>query len=241
MELEKILLVDDDRGIRDLLEKFLSKNGYNVVIAQNGREMFKQINQRKCDLVILDLMLPGEDGLELCRKLRAFSFIPVLMLTAKTEETDRIVGLEMGADDYLGKPFSPNELLARIRAVMRRSLKNILGNTNPSIDIFNFSHWSLNRLTRQLFSPEKMEVIVSASEFNLLVAFLEHPLRVLTRDQLLEMTKNRLCGPYDRSIDIQISRIRHKIEEDPKKPALLKTVRGGGYMLACPVERQVGA
>lgn len=237
---QHILLVDDDREIRDLLGKFLSQNGYSMALAQNGREMIKHVNNKNFDLIILDLMLPGEDGLTLCQKLKTLCSTPVLMLTAKAEDTDRIIGLEMGADDYVVKPFNPRELLARIKAIMRRSLKNVLENINPSTDIFHFSGWSLNRLTRQLLSPEKVEVILSAGEFNLLLAFLERPQRILTRDQLLDITKNRMPGPFDRSIDIQISRLRQKIEETPKSPVLLKTVRSGGYLLTTAVERQVG-
>lgn len=239
LPVKKILLVDDDREIRELLGKFLSQNGYSITTAKNGKEMFKEVVSKDFDLIILDLIFPEEDGLFLCQKLKNFCSTPLLMLTAKAEETERIIGLEMGADDYVTKPFNPRELLARIKAIMRRSLQSIIGNINLTVDIFHFSGWNLNRLNRQLISPDQVEVILSSGEFSLLVAFLERPQRVLSRDQLLDITKNRMSGPYDRSIDIQISRVRHKIEKDPKKPTLLQTIRSGGYILTSLVERQV--
>lgn len=239
---KKILVVDDDLAISKLLAQFLNKNGFEVAVAHNGREMFKFLRQRNFDLIILDLMLPGEDGLSLFQKLRTFCFTPVIMLTAKAEETERIIGLEMGADDYICKPFSPRELLARIKAVARRNLQTLIENINPDVDIFHFADgWKLDKLKRQLLSPDDIEITLSAGEFNLLIAFLERPQRTLNRDQLLDITKNRLQGPYDRSIDIQISRLRQKIEKDPKNPHLLKTVRSKGYIFACSVKREVGA
>lgn len=202
--------------------------------------MYRQLAIKKYDLIVLDIMMPGDDGFTLCQKLRTSSSVPIIMLTAKGEDTDRIVGLEIGADDYLSKPFNPRELLARIKAIFRRvgfdERNDEFEDTKPNL--FKFSEWTLNTYTRQLFSADKVEIALSSGEFNLLLAFLERPQRVLNRDQLLDVTKNRSAGPYDRSIDIQISRLRQKLEEDPKKPLLFKTIRGGGYMLTATVERQ---
>lgn len=230
-----LLIVDDDAGIRSLLSEFLKQHGFHTFAAADGVAMQSILDRQAIDLIILDLMLPGEDGLSLCRRLRAQSGIPILMLTAMGEEVDRIVGLEMGADDYLKKPFNPRELLARIRAILRRAKTGLPETPNKDNRIYHFSGWSLNRGSRLLLSPEKLEVSLSTGEFDLLLAFLERPQQTLSRDQLLDATKNRLAGPFDRSIDIQISRLRHKVEENIKNPVILKTVRSGGYVLAVPV------
>ncbi len=230
-----VLVVDDDREIRDLLGRFLAKHGYRVTAARDGKEMRRALADWRIDLVVLDLMLPGEDGLTLCRKLRAKSQIPVIMLTMMGEETDRIIGLEMGADDYLPKPFNPRELLARMKAVLRRAKCAPARPAAAGRKILDFSGWMLDLGLRRLESPQGLIVDLSAGEFDLLVAFVEHPQRVLSRDQLLDLTHGRTEAPFDRSIDMQVSRLRHKIEPDPKDPELIKTVRGGGYVFTAIV------
>ena len=233
-----ILVVDDDREIRDLLARFLRKHGFRVETAADGKAMFQALSAGRFDLAVLDLMLPGEDGLSLCRRVRAESDLPIVMLTAIGEDTDRIVGLEMGADDYLAKPFNPRELLARIRAVLRRApnmRRHVEG--DPS-RIFAFQGWALDAGRRSLHAPDGVLVDLTGGEFDLLLALVEHPGRVLNRDQLLDLTRGREAGPFDRSVDVQISRLRRKIEEDPKQPALIKTVRGGGYVFAGRAEER---
>ena len=227
-----LLVVDDDREIRDLLARFLCKHGYRIETAADGREMFAALGAGRFDLLVLDLMLPGEDGLSLCRRVRADSDLPIIMLTAVGEETDRIVGLEMGADDYLAKPFSPRELLARIRAVLRRANETHRRPAGDRSGRFEFHGWTLDTARRCLHAPDGAPVDLTAGEFGLLLALVEHPGRVLTRDQLLDLTRGREAGPFDRSVDIQVSRLRRKIEDDPKRPALIKTVRSGGYVFA---------
>jgi two-component system OmpR family response regulator len=228
-----ILVVDDDREIRDLLNRFLVKHGLRVSTARDGVEMTRTLDGAAIDLVVLDLMLPGEDGLSLCRKLRSTTNLPVIMLTAMGEDTDRIVGLEMGADDYLPKPFNPRELLARIKAVLRRVQS--LPAASPKGDTAKFDGWTLDLGSRRLTSPQGEEVELSTGEYDLLLAFATHPRRVLSRDQLLDLARGRTAAPFDRSVDIQVMRLRRKIEADPKEPRLIKTVRGGGYMFAAEV------
>ncbi len=230
-----ILVVDDDREIRDLLARFLAKQGYRVSAVRDGKEMRRAIADWKIDLVILDLMLPGEDGLTLCRELRAKSPVPIIMLTMMGEETDRIVGLEMGADDYLPKPFNPRELLARMKAVLRRAQCGPSPAWPMGRKILCFAGWKLDTGRRRLDSPDGLVIDLSAGEFDLLVAFAEHPQRVLNRDQLLDLTHGRPEAPFDRSIDMQVSRLRRKIETNPQKPELIKTVRAGGYMFTAVV------
>jgi two-component system OmpR family response regulator len=229
-----ILVVDDDREIRDLLARFLVKHGLRVSTAKDGPEMMRLLSDRGIDLVVLDLMLPGEDGLSLCRRLRAQSELPVVMLTAMGEDTDRIVGLEMGADDYLPKPFNPRELLARIRAVLRRA-QTLASTPAPADDCVRFDGWALDLAARRLISPAGEDVVLSTGEYELLRAFVTHPRRVLSRDQLLDLARGRSAVPFDRSIDIQVMRLRRKIEIDPKEPTLIKTVRGGGYVFSAEV------
>ncbi|NQV46708.1 MAG: response regulator [Rhodospirillaceae bacterium] len=237
-----ILIVDDDKEIRDLLARFLDKHGLRVTVAADGRDMKKALADWKIDLIVLDLMLPGEDGLTLCRNLRSESSIPVIMLTAMGEEMDRIVGLEMGADDYLAKPFNPRELLARIKAVLRRADElpqasdRGTGDDGDRDRVYVFSGWNLNAQRRDLISPDGVMVSLSGGEFELLMAFVSHPGRVLSRDQLLDLARGREAQPFDRSMDVQVSRLRHKIEIDPKNPALIKTVRSGGYMFTAKVQ-----
>ncbi|MDX9860922.1 MAG: response regulator [Rhodospirillales bacterium] len=231
-----ILVVDDDREIRDLLGRFLGKHGYRVSTAADGREMAKVLSDWAIDLIVLDLMLPGEDGLTLCRNLRSSSDIPVIMLTAMGEETDRIIGLEMGADDYLPKPFNPRELLARMKAVLRRAdaqpgrraaraMTDGEGET-----VVAFAGWKFNLDSRELASPDGVRVELSGGEYELLAAFVSRPQRVLSRDQLLDLARGRDSQPFDRAIDVQVSRLRRKIEADPANPQVIKTVRGGGYV-----------
>ena len=230
----KILIVDDDREICDLLARFLRKHGLRVETVADGRAMARALDSGRFDLVVLDLMLPGEDGLSLCRHLRATSSLPVIMLTAVAEDTDRIVGLEIGADDYVTKPFNPRELLARIKAVLRRTGG---AGRETSEGTLTFASWRLAAAQRELRDPDGVLVPLTSGEFDLLLAFVERPERVLSRDQLLDLTKGRDAVPFDRSIDVQLSRLRRKIEVDPKHPQLIKTVRGDGYMLAQPVRR----
>ncbi len=242
-KIDTLLIVDDDKEIRELLADLLTKYGYQVQCASDGEQMFQVLEQHDIDLIILDVMMPGDDGVALCRKLRIDSSIPIIMLTAIGEETDRVVGLEVGADDYLAKPFNPRELVARIKAILRRTQDNFTkpsGQTEPEeaeSNTVSFTGWTLDMDTRRLFSPDHVEIVLSAGEYSLLVAFIEHPRRVLSRDQLLEFTRNRSAGPFDRSVDIQVSRLRQKLEEDPKQPQIIKTVRGGGYMFTNAVEK----
>ena len=230
-----LLIVDDDKELCSLLSKFLSRHGYRVSVAHNGGEMASTLEASRVNLVILDLMLPGEDGLVLCRRLRATSTLPIIMLTAISDETDRIIGLEMGADDYLAKVPNPRELLARVRAVLRRAGPP---EARASVDqkrILEFAGWRLDVTHRQLFSAKNALVPLRAGEFDLLLALAERPQRVLSRDQLLDLSRGRTANVFDRSIDVQISRLRRKIEPDPKEPTLIKTVRSGGYILAANV------
>jgi len=232
-----ILVVDDHREIRELLSRFLLQHGFNVSIAADGGEMEKQMNHRHFDLLILDLMLPGKDGITLCREIRATSNIPIIMLTALGEEIDRIVGLEVGADDYIPKPFNPRELLARIKSVLRRHFT--IPNVNEQISTGNiryqFSGWALDSKTRELTNPAGALVTLTSTEFELLLAFLLHPNVVLTREDLLKLVQGRGADVYDRAVDTLISRLRKKIEEDPKSPKLIKTIWGGGYQFSCEV------
>ncbi len=233
---DHILVVDDDAEIRSLLGEYLRKNGYQVALVGDGKGMWAALARGKVDLIVLDLMLPGEDGLTLCRKLRSESDTPVIMLTARGEETDRIVGLEMGADDYLAKPFSPRELLARIKSVLRRTRslpRNLRADEARAI---NFAGWHLDAVARHLVSPAGVVTSLSGNEHQLLRIFLSHPNHVLTRDQLMLLAKGHEADPLDRSIDIQVSRLRHRLGDDPADPQIIKTVRGEGYVLAVPVE-----
>jgi two-component system, OmpR family, response regulator len=231
-----LLVVDDDRDICDLLSNFLAKHGFRVSVAHDGRTMTQALETARISLVVLDLMLPGEDGLSLCRRLRATSTLPVVMLTAIGEETDRIIGLEMGADDYIAKPFNPRELLARVRAVLRRTGAAPVAPARGRV--LEFAGWRVDVARRQLFSPTGALVPLRAGEFDLLLALAERPQRVLTRDQLLDLSRGRAASSFDRSVDVQISRLRAKIESNPKEPDLIKTVRSGGYIFAAAVNTE---
>jgi len=226
-----LLVVDDDKEIRDLLARFLVKHGFRVETAKDGGEMFKVLEKWKIDLIVLDIMMPGDDGLTLCRRLRNESDIPVIMLTAMGEDVDRIVGLEMGADDYMPKPFNPRELMARIKAVLRRFSAAPEVEEDGGDGALRFAGYRLDTATRRLEKDSGAPVDLSAGEYDLLLAFVEHPRRVLNRDQLLDFTRGRSAAPFDRSVDIQVSRLRRKIEPDPAQPRYLVTVRGAGYRL----------
>jgi len=233
---DHILIVDDDAEIRSLLGDYLRKNGYKASAVAEGKAMWSALARGKVDLVVLDLMLPGEDGLSLCRRLSAESDIPVIMLTARGEETDRIVGLEMGADDYLAKPFSPRELLARIKSVLRRTRslpRNLRADEAREIA---FAGWRLDTVARHLVSSDTVVTSLSGAEYQLLRIFLSHANQVLTRDQLMVLSKGHEADPLDRSIDIRVSRLRNRLHDDPSDPRIIKTVRGEGYVLAVPVE-----
>lgn len=228
-----ILVVDDDREIRDLLGRFLVKHGLRVSTAADGREMHAALAGNAINLIVLDVMMPGEDGLTLTRNLRgAKNLLPIIMLTAMGEDTDRIVGLEMGADDYMPKPFNPRELLARIKAVLRRFEGADIAppTSDDEVDVVTFAGWTFDLSTRELTGAMGESVVLSGGEFELLQAFVRHPARVLSRDQLLDIARGRNAQPFDRAIDVQVSRLRKKIELDPTTPMIIKTVRGGGYM-----------
>ncbi len=229
-----ILVVDDDRALRVLVAKHLAEHGFRVTQAANGREMTGALETGRFDLVVLDLMLPGESGLVLCRRLREQNGPPVIMLTAMGSEVDRVIGLEIGADDYMTKPFSPRELVARIKAVLRRTGT---GGDDPEDAplAYEFDGWRLEAGQRVLRAPDGTFVDVTSGEFDLLLALVERPRRVLTRDQLLDLARGRASASLDRSIDVQISRLRRKIEADPREPAIIKTVRSGGYVFASDV------
>jgi two-component system OmpR family response regulator len=230
-----ILLVDDEREIREPLASYLVRNGVRVTKAENAAVARQMLSAYAIDLVLLDIMMPGEDGLALAGFIRATMSVPIILLTAKTEEMDRVVGLEIGADDYVTKPFSPRELLARIKAVLRRAGEARV--RAPDADTYGFGPWLLKSGERELVGEDNVAIPLSTGEYNLLHAFVTHPRRVLSRDQLLDLSQGRELAAFERSIDNHISRLRKKIEADPASPKLIKTVGGGGYMLAAEVKR----
>ena len=232
-----ILIVDDDREIRELLSKFLERQGFRIAAARDAREARRLWPLGRYHLVVLDLMLPGESGLDLARWLRSQSDVPIVMLTAMGEETDRIVGLELGADDYVAKPFNPRELLARIRAVLRRASGEAASAKEPPAKAIRFAGWTLEPGRRRLLNPDDVEVPLTGGEYELLTVLVERPNRVLTRDMLMDLLRGRQAGPFDRAIDVAVSRLRRKLEDDGRNPTLIKTVRGGGYVLAATVDR----
>lgn len=239
MSSSHILVVDDDPQIRELLSDYLQQHGYRVSVARDGGEMQRVMKRVTVDLVVLDIMMPGDDGITVCRRLRETSDVMIIMLSAVGEETDRVVGLEVGADDYIAKPFSPRELLARIKALTRRST-GTLGEQRRARHIadlppIQFNGWQLDPNKRRLVDPDGVAVPLTSGEYDLLMAFLEHANRVLTRDQLLDLTKGREAQPFDRTIDVQVARLRKKLEEDPKEPKILLTIRGGGYQFKADV------
>ena len=235
---QHVLVVDDEEDLLELVRYNLSKDGYRVTCVASGEEALKAARKVPPDLIVLDLMLPGEDGLTLCRELRAHSAhsdVPIIMLTARSEEVDRIVGLEVGADDYLAKPFNPRELLARIKSILRRS-RALPANLKPeTARVLRFAGWRLEIATRNLVAADGVVVPLSGTDFKLLRIFLAHANRVLSRDQLVDLTQGRDAGPYDRSIDLQVSRLRRRLGDDPKEPSIIKTARGEGYVLAAEV------
>ncbi|MDS4068229.1 MAG: response regulator [Candidatus Competibacter sp.] len=233
---DHLLIVDDDPGLRELLADYLGRNGYQVTGVADGRGFWAALEQGPVDLVILDLMLPGDDGLVLCRNLRARSQIPIIMLTARGDDTDRIVGLEMGADDYLPKPFNPRELLARIKSILRRA-RNVPAEPGEA-RCLHFAGWTLDITARRLVAPDGVLVPLGASEYRLLRVFLDHAQRILNRDQLLDLTQGREATPFDRSIDVQVSRLRRRLRDDPRESVIIKTVRNEGYLLAAHVSRE---
>ncbi|NIJ39363.1 two-component system OmpR family response regulator [Sphingopyxis panaciterrae] len=233
-EQSHILIVDDDRQIRTMLARYLGDNGLRVTSAEDGRRMAELMARFRFDVVVLDVMMPGDDGFTLCRRLRAESHVPIILLTARSDETDRVVGLELGADDYVAKPFNPRELLARIRSALRRAGMNAAPQ-EAAASRFRFAGWTLDASRRTLVSPAGSLVDLTTGEFDLLVALARHPQQVLSRDQLLDHVHGRSSFNIDRSIDVQISRLRRKIEADPQAPALVKTVRNGGYFFSAEV------
>ena len=237
-KMDHVLIVDDDRGIRELVGAYLEKNGMRVSLAANGREMRSVLESGAPDLIVLDLMMPGDDGLVLCRELRAGKFraVPVVMLTARNEETDRIVGLEMGADDYLPKPFAVRELFARIRSVLRRTRMLPPGmEVSESAQLIAFGDWRLDTTARHLLDAEGTIVALSGAEYRLLRVFLDHPQRVLTRDQLLSLTQGRQADAFDRSIDLLVSRLRQRLRDEAREPRYIKTLRSEGYVFSAAV------
>ncbi len=233
-----ILIVDDHREIRDLVSRALSREGFRISTAGDGKAMRKVLADARIDLILLDLMLPGENGLSLCRSLRADSDIPIIMLTAKGDEVDRVIGLEMGADDYLPKPFGSRELIARIRAVLRRNRARAAPANQDKSKRYRFDRWTFDVDRRELLGDDEVAVPLSTGEYELLLALVEHPQRTLSRDQLLDLARHRAANTFDRSMDTQVSRLRKKIERDPSEPKLIKTVWGGGYIFTPDVSRE---
>jgi two-component system, OmpR family, response regulator len=232
-----ILVVDDQQEIRDVVQEYLTGEGFRVSTAHDGAGMRRVLSQTPADLVILDLMLPGEDGLTLARALRSQSAIGIIILTGRGETVDRIIGLEMGADDYLPKPFHLRELLARVKSVLRR-VQSRTGEAGPqpARSRARFAGWSLDLSSRELTSPGGEAVRLTTGEFDLLAAFVANANQVLSRDRLLDLARNREAGPFDRTIDVQVGRLRRKLEDDPQNPTLIKTVRGSGYIFTPAVD-----
>jgi len=228
------LIVEDDREISSLTKALLEREGFSSRVVENGAAMDLALAEAGADLILLDLMLPGEDGLSICRRLRATSNTPIIMVTAKSDDIDRIIGLEVGADDYVAKPFNPRELVARIRAVLRRAAPAVTSVTTPKTRRMRFADFVLDLDAHRLFRRDE-EIELSTGDFDLLSVLIEHPMRVLSRDQLMDMTKGRSWEAFDRSIDVALSRLRRKIEADAAKPLVIKTIRNAGYMLAVAV------
>jgi len=235
---ERLLIIDDDLKLAGMLVDYLGTRGLAAETAPDATRGLALLSRGRFDAVILDVMLPDMDGFEVCRRLRAFSDVPVLMLTARGDPEDRIVGLELGADDYLPKPFNPRELLARIKSVLRRH-RSVPENLQPErARALHFAGWTLDLSARNLVSPQEVVVALSGAEFRLLRVFLSYPNRVLSRDQLMDLTVGREADPLDRSVDVQVSRLRQRLGDDAREPAIIKTVRGEGYVLAASVENR---
>jgi two-component system OmpR family response regulator len=232
-----ILIVEDDRDIGLLIAKYLKSNEMRVSLAENARAMDRILADTRISLIVLDRMLPGEDGLSICRRLRAGSDIPIIILTAQADEIERILGLEMGADDYLGKPFNPRELLARIRAVLRRRDDALSAAAGPKRS-YKFAGWSLDGPMRRLYDPRGTRVELTGAEFEMLLVFCERPGRTLSRDQIIDLTQGREAAPSERSVDILVSRLRRKLERDPKDPEMLQTIRSSGYLFSPEVSSE---
>lgn len=233
-----LLLVDDDVEVLALLRKFLERHGYSIAVATDGPSLWQAVQDRAPDLIILDVMLPGDNGLVLCQQLRAEHNVAVIMLTAMGELSDRVVGLELGADDYLTKPFDARELLARVRAVLRRTgeVKPLTGAVTRTI--LEFASWQLDLTRRELRSPDKVMIPLSAGEFELLLVFAEHPQRILSRQQLLDLARGEAYDAFDRSVDVQVSRLRRKLETDARAEPMIRTIRNGGYLFSPGVTRR---
>lgn len=232
-----IAVVEDDPEIRTLVCGLLTREGFEAAACAHAADLDRLLSRRRVDLVLLDLMLPGEDGLSICRRLATTTLSPpVLMVTAKGEDVDRIVGLELGADDYLAKPFNPRELIARARAILRRTREAHQAPPLQRQEVLRFSGWRLDTGSRALSDPAGRPVELTGGEFDLLMVFLKHPQRVLNRDQLLDWTRGRSATPYDRAIDVQLSRLRRKLGDDPRAPSMIRTVRGGGYLFTATVD-----
>ena len=233
-----VLAVDDDPAIREVIAEYLAANDLRVTTVATGEEMTRVLSEQAIDVVVLDLRLQGEDGMELAKKIRADSAVPIIMVTGRKEEADRVMGLELGADDYVTKPFSPRELLARVRAVLRRYklVEDLVPARDEKRRAYRFGGWELNLRTRRLTSPKGERIELTNGEFSLLQAFCAAPRRILSRDQLLELSRLNRAEVYDRSIDVQILRLRRKIEVNPSDPEYIKTERGAGYMFDVPVD-----
>ncbi|WP_163648581.1 response regulator [Modicisalibacter sp. 'Wilcox'] len=235
MQPSTVAVVDDDAEIRELLKTYLERQGFAVALAEDGEALRALMQEAVPDLVVLDIMMPGEDGLSLCRDLRRHHQVPIIMLTASADETDRILGLELGADDYLAKPFNPRELLARIKAVLRRARP-----VSPeAARVVRFGHWRLDRITRELIDAEGQRSALSGADYLLLGVFLEHPEQVLSRERLYDLSRGRRAPPLDRSIDVHMCRLRQRLGEDAQHSQLIRTVRGAGYVLATTVDAEV--
>lgn len=232
MHASTVVVVDDDLEIRELLKDYLERQGYRALLAEDGDALYALLRRETPDLLVMDIMMPGEDGLSLCRDLRRTSDVPIIMLTASADETDRILGLELGADDYLTKPFNPRELLARIKAVLRR-VRVAPAETGRLV---RFGSWQLDRITRELIDHDGQRSVLSGADYLLLRVFLDHPEQVLSREQLYDLSRGRRAPPLDRSIDVHICRLRQRLGEDAQHSQLIRTVRGAGYVLAAPVE-----
>jgi two-component system OmpR family response regulator len=232
-----IVVVDDQKEICEVVQQYLTSEGYRVSVAHDGAGMRRVMAQDAVDLVILDLMLPGEDGLTLARQLREDSNVGIIILTGRGETVDRIIGLEMGADDYLPKPFHLRELLARVKSVLRRALaRGDEQEEQAAHSKARFAGWNLDLATRELVAPNGGEVRLTTGEFDLLAAFVRNANQVLSRDRLLDLARNREAGPFDRTIDVQVGRLRRKLEPDPQRPTIIKTVRGTGYIFTPTVD-----
>ena len=233
-----LLLVDDDVEVLTLLQKFLEQHGYTSELATDADSLWRALERRVPDLIILDVMLPGENGLVLCQKLRAQHDVAVIMLTAMGELSDKVVGLEVGADDYLTKPFDARELLARVRAVLRRTSETSGASSRQSRAIYEFADWQLDVTRRELRSPDKVMIPLSSGEFELLIVFAEHPRSVLTRQQLLDMARGETHDAFDRSVDVQVSRLRRKLKANVDSEPMIRTIRNGGYLFSPSVVKR---